>query len=156
MSIKADEITKIIQSQIEGYTKDVDVREVGTVTSVGDGIARVYGLDRVMSNELLEFPQGVFGLALNLEEENVGVVLLGESHLVREGDVVKRTRRIMSDPGRPGHDRPRRQPARPAPRRQGPDPDRHLHARRAPGPGRRRPPARPRAAPDRHQGHRQR
>jgi F-type H+-transporting ATPase subunit alpha len=75
MSIKADEITKIIQQQIEGFDKDVDIREVGTVTSVGDGIAHVYGLDRVMSNELLEFPRGVFGLALNLEEENVGVVL---------------------------------------------------------------------------------
>ncbi|MGZ5439886.1 MAG: F0F1 ATP synthase subunit alpha, partial [Candidatus Aminicenantales bacterium] len=66
MSIKADEITKIIQQQIEGFTQEVDIREVGTVTSVGDGIARVYGLDRVMSNELLEFPHGVFGLALNL------------------------------------------------------------------------------------------
>jgi len=101
MSIRADEITKIIQQQIEGYTKDVDIREVGTVTSVGDGIARVYGLDRVMSNELLEFPNGVFGLALNLEEENVGVVLLAESHLIREGDVVKRTRRIMQVPAGP-------------------------------------------------------
>jgi F-type H+-transporting ATPase subunit alpha len=101
MSIKADEIAKIIQQQIEGFTKDVDIREVGTVTSVGDGIAHVYGLDRVMSNELLEFPRGVFGLALNLEEESVGVVLLGESHLVREGDVVKRTRRIMQVPAGP-------------------------------------------------------
>jgi F-type H+/Na+-transporting ATPase subunit alpha len=101
MSIKADEITKIIQQQIEGYETGVDVREVGTVISVGDGIARVYGLDRVMSNELLEFPRGVFGLALNLEEENVGAVLLGESHLVREGDVVKRTRRIMQVPAGP-------------------------------------------------------
>jgi F-type H+-transporting ATPase subunit alpha len=101
MSIKADEITKIIQQQIEGYDKDIDIREVGTVTSVGDGIAHVYGLDRVMSNELLEFPRGVFGLALNLEEETVGVVLLGESHLIREGDVVKRTRRIMQVPAGP-------------------------------------------------------
>ncbi|MCX6571670.1 MAG: F0F1 ATP synthase subunit alpha [Candidatus Aminicenantes bacterium] len=101
MSIKADEITKIIQQQIEGYDKDIDIREVGTVLSVGDGIARVYGLDRVMSNELLEFPQGLFGLALNLEEEDVGVVLLGESHRVREGDVVKRTRRIMQVPAGP-------------------------------------------------------
>jgi len=101
MSIKADEITKIIQQQIEGYEAGVDIREVGTVTSVGDGIARVYGLDRVMYNELLEFPRGVFGLALNLEEESVGVVLLGESHLVREGDQVKRTRRIMQVPAGP-------------------------------------------------------
>ncbi|HPW16947.1 MAG TPA: F0F1 ATP synthase subunit alpha [Candidatus Aminicenantes bacterium] len=101
MSIKADEITKIIQQQIEGYAQEVDIREVGTVTSVGDGIARVYGLDRAMSNELLEFPNGVFGLALNLEEESVGAVLLGESYLVREGDVVKRTRRIMQVPAGP-------------------------------------------------------
>ena len=101
MSIKADEITKIIQQHIEGYETGVDVREVGTVTSVGDGIARVYGLDRVMSNELLEFPRGVFGLALNLEEESVGAVLLGESHLIREGDAVKRTRRIMQVPAGP-------------------------------------------------------
>jgi F-type H+-transporting ATPase subunit alpha len=101
MSIKADEITKIIQRQIEGYEAGVDIREVGTVTSVGDGIAHVYGLDRVMYNELLEFPQGVFGLALNLEEESVGVVLLGESHLIREGDQVRRTRRIMQVPAGP-------------------------------------------------------
>jgi len=101
MSIKADEITKIIQQQIEGYEAGVDIREVGIVTSVGDGIARIYGLDRAMYNELLEFPHGVFGLALNLEEDNVGAVLLGESHLIREGDQVKRTRRIMQVPAGP-------------------------------------------------------
>jgi F-type H+-transporting ATPase subunit alpha len=101
MSIKADEITKIIQQQIEGYESIIDIKEVGTVTSVGDGIARIYGLDRVMSNELLEFPRGLFGLALNLEEDNVGAVLLGESHLVKEGDQVKRTRRIMQVPAGP-------------------------------------------------------
>ncbi|MGD1010015.1 MAG: F0F1 ATP synthase subunit alpha [Candidatus Aminicenantales bacterium] len=101
MNIKADEITKIIQQHIEGYEASVDIREVGTVTSVGDGIARIYGLDRVMYNELLEFPRGLFGLALNLEEEDVGAVLLGESHLVREGDQVKRTRRIMHVPAGP-------------------------------------------------------
>jgi F-type H+-transporting ATPase subunit alpha len=101
MDLKADEISKIIQRQIEGYEKGVDIREVGTVTSVGDGIANVYGLDRVMYNELLEFPNDVYGLALNLEEENVGVVLLKESHLIREGDVVKRTHRIMQVPSGP-------------------------------------------------------
>jgi len=101
MSIKADEITKIIQQQIAGFESEVDIREVGTVTSVGDGIANIYGLDRAMYNELLEFPHGVFGLALNLEEGNVGAVLLGESHLVREGDLVKRTRRIMQVPAGP-------------------------------------------------------
>ncbi len=101
MEIKADEITRIIQQQIEGFQADVDIKEVGTVTSVGDGIARIYGLDRVMYNELLEFPGNVFGLALNLEEESVGAVLLGESHLVREGDLVKRTHRIMQVPAGP-------------------------------------------------------
>jgi F-type H+-transporting ATPase subunit alpha len=98
MEIKADEISRIIQRQIEGYETEVDIKEVGTVTSVGDGIARIYGLDRVMYNELLEFSGDVYGLALNLEEENVGAVLLGESHLVKEGDLVKRTRRIMQVP----------------------------------------------------------
>ena len=101
MDIKADEITRIIQQQIEGYTAEIDVREVGTVTSVGDGIARIHGLDRVMYNELLEFPRDVFGLALNLEEESVGAVLLGESHLVKEGDLVRRTHRIMQVPAGP-------------------------------------------------------
>ncbi len=101
MDIKADEITKIIQRQIEGYESDVDVREVGTVTSVGDGIARVHGLDHAMYNELLEFSQGVFGIALNLEEDSVGAVLLAESSLIREGDMVKRTHKIMQVPAGP-------------------------------------------------------
>ncbi len=101
MDLKADEISKIIQRQIEGYETGVDIREVGTVTSVGDGIANVYGLDRVMYNELLEFPNDVYGLALNLEEENVGAVLLRESHLIKEGDLVKRTHRIMQVPSGP-------------------------------------------------------
>ena len=98
MEIKADEISKIIQRRIEGYETEVDIKEVGTVTSVGDGIARIYGLDRVMYNELLEFPQDVYGVALNPEEDSVGVVLLGESHLIKEGDLVKRTHRIMQVP----------------------------------------------------------
>ena len=98
MEIKADEISKIIQRQIEGYETEVDVNEVGTVTSVGDDIARVYGLEQVMANELLEFPRDIYGLAMNLEEDSVGVVLLGESHLIKEGDRVKRTHRIMQVP----------------------------------------------------------
>jgi len=101
MDIKADEITRIIQQQIEGYETEIDIREVGIVTSVGDGIARIHGLDRVMYNELLEFPRDLFGLALNLEEESVGAVLLGESHLVKEGDLVRRTHRIMQVPAGP-------------------------------------------------------
>ena len=101
MEIKADEISKIIQRQIEGYKTGVDIKEIGTVTYVGDGIARIYGLDRVMYNELLEFPKEIYGLALNLEEDSVGSVLLGESHLVKEGDLVKRTHRIMQVPAGP-------------------------------------------------------
>ena len=102
MEIKADEISRIIQRQIEGYEAEVDIKEVGTVTSVGDGIARIYGLDRVMYNELLKFSHDVYGVALNLEEDIVGAVLLGESYLVKEGDVVKRTHRIMQVPAGPG------------------------------------------------------
>lgn len=98
MEIKAAEISKIIQHQIEGYQTDIDIKEVGTVISVGDGIARVYGLDRVMANELVELPNNVFGLALNLEIDSVGVVLLGEGHLIKEGDLVKRTHKIMQVP----------------------------------------------------------
>jgi len=101
MEIKADEISKIIQRQIEGYEAEVDVKEVGTVISAGDGIVRIYGLDRVMYNELLELPNEVYGIALNLEEDSVGAVLLGESHLVKEGDLVKRTHRIMQVPAGP-------------------------------------------------------
>jgi len=101
MDIKADEISKIIQRQIEGYETEVDIKEIGAVTSVGDGIARVHGLDRVMYNELLEFPHGVRGIALNLEEESIGAVLLSESHLIKEGDMVKRTHRIMDVPAGP-------------------------------------------------------
>ncbi|MBM3294999.1 MAG: F0F1 ATP synthase subunit alpha [Candidatus Aminicenantes bacterium] len=101
MAIHADEISKIIQREIEGFEAEVDVREIGTVISVGDGIARIHGLDRVMANELLEFPREVSGIALNLEEDSVGAVLLGESHLIKEGDLVKRTHRIISVPAGP-------------------------------------------------------
>src|SRR5213595_2667860 len=98
MEIKADEITKIIREQIEEYRAGVDVSEVGNVISVGDGIARVYGLEKAMAGELLEFPHGVMGRALNLEESQVGVVLLGEYTEIREGDQVRRTGRIMAVP----------------------------------------------------------
>jgi F-type H+-transporting ATPase subunit alpha len=98
MEIKADEITKIIREQIEEYQAGVEISEIGSVISVGDGIARVYGLEKVMAGELLEFPHGVMGLALNLEETQVGVVLLGDYTKIREGDQVRRTRRIMEVP----------------------------------------------------------
>ena len=98
VDIKADEITEIIRQQISGIDRGVDVSEIGTVISVGDGIARVYGLMRVMAGELVEFPHNLYGIALNLEQDNVGCVLLGETREVREGDQVKRTSRIMSVP----------------------------------------------------------
>ncbi len=97
-SIKADEITKILKAQIANYEQAVAVEEVGTVISVGDGIARIYGLEKAMSGEMLAFPHDVFGIALNLEEDQVGAVLLGEYTLVQEGDIVKRTGTIMSAP----------------------------------------------------------
>jgi F-type H+-transporting ATPase subunit alpha len=96
--IKADEITKLIREQIENYETKIAVDEVGTVMSVGDGIARIYGIDKVMAGELLSFPHGVAGIAMNLEEDQVGVVLLGEAAEIKEGDEVKRTKRIMSVP----------------------------------------------------------
>src|SRR6266542_3341201 len=96
--IKADEISKLIREQIENYETKISVDETGTVITLGDGIARVYGLDRVMAGELLAFPHGVAGIAMNLEEDQVGVVLLGEYTEIKEGDEVKRTGRIMSVP----------------------------------------------------------
>ena len=98
MNIRAEEISKIIRDQIGSYAVEVDVAEVGSVVTVGDGIARVHGVERTMAGELLAFPHDVFGIALNLEEESVGVVLLGEAHAIREGDIVKRTGRIISVP----------------------------------------------------------
>jgi F-type H+/Na+-transporting ATPase subunit alpha len=96
--IKADEITQLIRQQIENYESKIAVDEVGTVLTLGDGIARVHGLDKVMAGELLEFPHNVAGIAMNLEEDQVGVVLLGEYTEISEGDEVKRTGRIMSVP----------------------------------------------------------
>src|SRR5256885_11114065 len=98
MQIKADEISKIIRDQIGSYAVEVDVAEVGSVVSLGDGIARVHGVERAMAGEMLEFLHGVFGIALNLEEDSVGAVLLGEYSEIKEGDPVKRTGRIISVP----------------------------------------------------------
>src|SRR5918993_302424 len=97
-TIKADDISRIIREQIGGFQANVDVAEVGTVLSIGDGIARIQGVERCMAGEMLEFPHGVFGIALNLEEDSVGTVLLGDYKLVREGDEVRRTGRIISVP----------------------------------------------------------
>src|SRR6201997_58318 len=98
MRINPDEITQLIRQQIENYESKIAVDEVGTVITLGDGIARVYGLDKVMAGELLQFPHGISGLAMNLEEDQVGVVLLGDYTEIKEGDEVKRTGRIMSVP----------------------------------------------------------
>ena len=99
MRIHIDEISELIRQKIEGFSLDFKKEETGVVVSVGDGIARIYGLDNVMSNELIEFPGGVFGIALNLEEDNVGSIILGDPHSIMEGDLVKRTGRVISVPG---------------------------------------------------------
>ena len=98
MDIRAEEISKIIRDQIGSHAVQVDVAEVGSVISLGDGIARVHGVERAMAGEMLEFPHGVFGIALNLEEDSVGAVLLGDYKEIKEGDPVKRTARIISVP----------------------------------------------------------
>jgi len=97
-TIRAEEITSIIQQEIEGYQTVLDVKEVGTVLSVGDGIARIHGLEKVMYGELIQFPHDVVGIAMNLEEDNVGAMLLGEFAKIKSGDQVQRTKRIMSVP----------------------------------------------------------
>jgi F-type H+-transporting ATPase subunit alpha len=131
MEIRADEISRIIKEQIQGYETKVAVEETGSVLTVGDGIARVYGLDNAMAGELLEFPHGVRGMVLNLEEGNVGVALVpvGEGLI---GRVVERPRRPIDGKG------PIARPPNPR--------------RRAQGPGHHRPQVRARAAADRHQG----
>ena len=98
VQIRADEISEIIRSQIQGFDRKLDVAETGVILSLGDGIARIYGLENVMAGELLEFPHGVYGMALNLDQDNVGAVLFGEDTLIREGDTVKRTNRISQVP----------------------------------------------------------
>ena len=96
--IRADEISRVLRAEIENYERAVNVAETGSVISVGDGIARIYGLERVMAGELIEFKDGVSGIALNLEEDQVGAVLLGDASAIKEGDEVRRTGRIMSIP----------------------------------------------------------
>ncbi len=98
MEIGTAEISRIIKEQIRDYDKTVEIQEVGSVLSTGDGIARIHGLDKVAAGELLEFPHGIFGIALNLEEDNVGAALFGETHMIKEGDTVKRTGRIAEVP----------------------------------------------------------
>jgi F-type H+-transporting ATPase subunit alpha len=96
--VRPDEISAILKKQLSGFENEMDIYDVGTVLSVGDGIARVYGLSKVMASELVEFPNDVYGMVLNLDEDSVGCVLFGESTLVKEGDIVKRTKRVASMP----------------------------------------------------------
>jgi F-type H+-transporting ATPase subunit alpha len=98
MEIGTAEISRIIKEQIRDYEKTVEIQEIGTVLSTGDGIARIYGLDKVAAGELLEFPHEIYGISLNLEEDNVGAALFGETHMIKEGDTVKRTGRIAEVP----------------------------------------------------------
>src|SRR5262245_40398549 len=98
MQLRAEEISEIIKKQIESYDRSVDVMETGSVLTVGDGIARIYGLESAMAGELVEFDGGLMGMVLNLEEDNVGVAVLGSDRAVREGDTVKRTGRIFDVP----------------------------------------------------------
>src|SRR5713226_6982 len=96
--IRADEISRVLREEIENYEGAIDVSETGSVISVGDGIARIYGLEKVMAGELIQFPHDVAGIAMNLEEDQVGTVLLGDYTEIQEGDEVKRTGKIMSVP----------------------------------------------------------
>ncbi len=98
MEIRADEISKIIKERITDYEKKIDIKETGIVISVGDGIARIYGLENCMAGELIEFPGEIYGMVLNLEQDNVGAAILGEDYLIKEGDIVKRTGRIVEVP----------------------------------------------------------
>src|SRR5690606_7638745 len=98
MDIRAAEISAILKDQIENFGNEADVAEVGQVLSVGDGVARIYGLDNVQAGEMVEFPGGIKGMALNLEVDNVGVVIFGEDRAIKEGDIVKRTGEIVDVP----------------------------------------------------------
>jgi F-type H+/Na+-transporting ATPase subunit alpha len=97
-AVRPDEVSAILKEQLKGFEKETEVYEVGTVLQVGDGIARVYGLDKVMAGELVEFPHQVMGMVLNLEEDNVGVILFGQDQLIKEGDIVKRTKQVIQVP----------------------------------------------------------
>src|SRR5262245_35636356 len=98
MQFKADEIVSVLQSEIEQFESKIDVREVGRVLEVGDGIARVYGMSGVMAGEMVEFPNGTIGLAFNLDEHSVGVIILGDYLTINEGDEVRSTGRLLSVP----------------------------------------------------------
>ena len=154
MSLRPDEIAAILKTEIERYEVDVDVEEVGTVIQIGDGIARIYGLERCVALEKLQLDHGVTGLALNLEEDNVAAVLFGEWEKISEGSTVAPHRRGHVRAGRRGADRPRGRSAGQPARRRRPDRDQRDPAAGVQGPRRRPAPAGEGAAPDRHQGDR--
>jgi len=106
MKFNADEIASVIQKEIEQYEKKIDVREVGRILEVGDGIARIYGLSGVMAGEMIEFPHGVMGLAFNLEENSVGAIILGDYLKLHEGDEAKTTGKLLSVPVDNFHESP--------------------------------------------------
>ena len=120
MAIRAAEISAILKNEIANFGNEAEVAEVGQVLSVGDGIARVYGLDNVQAGEMVQFENGITGMALNLESDNVGVVIFGSDRDIKEGQTVKRTARDRRRSGRQGAARPRRRRARQSDRRQGP------------------------------------
>ena len=149
MKLRPEEITTILKQRIEDFAVETDLAEVGTVLQVGDGIARVYGLESAVAMEMLEFEHGVTGIALNLEEDNVGAALFGDWEHVEEGEPVRRTGRDRERPRRRAADRPHRQPARP-PVDGGPPIETDGDApARVQGAGRRRPPAGEGAGADR-------
>ena len=133
MEIRAAEISEVIKQQIADYNREVEVNETGVVLSCGDGIARIYGLDKAAAGELLQFPHDIFGMVLNLEEDNVGAVLFGETRAIGEGDEVRRTGPHRRGPGRSGTTRSRRERARPAHRRQRSDREHRESPHRAQG-----------------------
>ena len=98
MAVKADEISRIIEQKISGFEREIDLQETGSVISIGDGIARIYGLENAVSGELIEFPGNITGMVLNLEEDNIGAVIFGDYTEIKEGDIVKRTNRIAQVP----------------------------------------------------------
>ena len=98
MKLRPEEITSVLKSRIQRYEAGVDIQEVGTVVQVGDGVARIQGLENAVASEMVELPHGVMGLVLNLEEDSVGVVLMGEDTLIKEGDQVKRTGKVIQVP----------------------------------------------------------
>ena len=154
MAVKADEISRIIEQKISGFETGIDLQETGTVISVGDGIARIYGLENAMSGELVEFPHNIIGMVLNLEEDNIGTVIFGDFTEIGEGDIVKRTNRIAQVPvgGRP-HREGRRRPGE-SPRWKGPNHCQGIQKRRAEGSRCHCETAREGASPDRYKGDR--